>query len=67
MEASKFVKEAFTHYKPIAGTNEGKVWIENENMANCLGVFLGCKGDNGFISQFIQGIASHRFWERVLV
>ncbi|HZJ74973.1 MAG TPA: catalase [Clostridia bacterium] len=67
MEASKFVKEAFTHYKPIAGTNEGKAWIENEKMANCLGVFLGCKGNNDFISQFIQGIASHRFWERVLV
>lgn len=32
MEACKFVKEAFTHYKPIAGTNEGKTWIENEKM-----------------------------------
>ncbi|KGP75622.1 hypothetical protein JT05_09445 [Desulfosporosinus sp. Tol-M] len=36
MEACKFVKEAFMHYKPIAGTNEGKTWIENEKMGNSL-------------------------------
>ncbi len=67
MEACMFVKEAFIHYKPIAGTNEGKTWIENEKMGNSLGVFLGCEGNNGFIGQFIQGIASHRFWDRTLV
>jgi len=66
MEACKFIKEAFIHYKPIAGTNEGKAWIENEEMGNGLGVFLGCEGDNEFIGSFIQGIASHRFWDRVL-
>ncbi len=67
MEACKFVKEAFIHYKPIAGTNEGKTWIENEKMGGSLGVFLGCPGNNDFIGQFIQGIASHRFWDRMLV
>ena len=67
MEACKFVKEAFIHYKPIAGTNEGKTWIEEEKMGNSLGVFMGHAGNNEFIGQFIQGVASHRFWDRALV
>src|SRR5699024_4472382 len=67
MEASQFVKEAFTHYKPIAGTNEGKAWIENQNMGNGLGVFLGNEENKDFASQFVQGVASHRFWDRILV
>lgn len=66
MEACKFIKEAFMHYKPIAGTNEGKTWIENEKMGNSLGVFLGYAGNHEFIGQFIQGVASHRFWDRIL-
>ncbi|MGI6176533.1 MAG: catalase [Christensenellales bacterium] len=67
LEACKFVKEAFMHYKPIAGTNEGKMWIENEMMGSSLGVFLGNAGNNDFIAGFIQGVASHRFWDRILV
>ncbi|NLO47405.1 MAG: catalase [Clostridiales bacterium] len=67
MEACKFLKEAFIHFKPIAGTNEGKQWIEDEKIGNSLGVFLGSVGDNEFISQFIKGIAFHRFWDRILV
>ena len=66
MEACQFVKEAFIHFKPIAGTNEGKTWIENEKMGNSLGVFLGYEGNNDFINQFIEGIALHRFWDRIL-
>ncbi|MDD4413955.1 MAG: catalase [Oscillospiraceae bacterium] len=67
METCKFVKEAFVHFKPIAGTNEGKTWIENYKMGSSLGVFLGCAENNDFITRFIQGIASHRFWDRVLI
>lgn len=53
------------HYKPIAGTNEGKLWIKNEKTGNSLGVFLG--ENNDFVNQFLQGIASHRFWNRTFV
>ncbi|NLV17176.1 MAG: catalase [Syntrophomonadaceae bacterium] len=67
MDASQFLKEAFIHYKPISGTNEGKAWIENEKMGNSLGVFLGYEGNNDFIVKFVQGIAAHRFWDRILV
>lgn len=66
VQACIFLKEAFIHYKPVAGTNEGKTWIENEKMSNSLGVFLGCEGNDEFIDQFVQGVAFHRFWERVL-
>lgn len=65
LDASHFVKEAFMHYKPIAGTNEGKLWIKNIKTGNSLGVFLG--ENNEFVNQFLQGIASHRFWNRTFV
>lgn len=67
MDAIQFVKEAFLHYKPIAGTNEGKLWVENEKMGDATGVFLGHGEGNEYVSQFVQGIASHRFWNRTLV
>ncbi len=66
LEACTCLKEAFMHYKPIAGTNEGKTWIEAEKMEHGAGVFLGQAENNDFIQQFIQGIALHRFWDRVL-
>ncbi len=66
MDATQFVKEAFIHYKPIAGTNEGKTWIEKGKMENGLGVFLGSLENNDLAGQFVQGVASHRFWDRVL-
>lgn len=65
-EASQFINEAFIHYKPIAGTNEGRAWIENEKMKRSPGVFLDDKENGDFVSQFIQGVASHRFWDRML-
>jgi len=65
-EATHFIKEAFKHYKPIAGTNEGQLWLEIENIANSLGVFVD-NGNPDWVNQFVQGVASHRFWKRVLV
>jgi len=66
MEACMFIKEAFTHYKPISGTNQGKTWIEDGKMGNGAGVYLGDE-NNDFVNQFVQGIASHRIWSRSLV
>ncbi|WP_066399630.1 catalase [Cytobacillus eiseniae] len=67
MEACQFVKEAFMHYKPIIGTNEGKQWIEKEKLGGSLGVFLGPEENPDFVNQFVQGVASHRFWSRVII
>lgn len=66
LEACQFIKEAFMHYKPIAGTNEGRMWIENEKMKSSPGIFLGDEENSDFAKQFIQGVASHRFWDRKL-
>ncbi len=66
MNARQFIKEAFIHYKPIAVTNEGKTWVEKDRMGNGAGMFLGQAGSSDYVNQFVQGIASHRFWDRTL-
>ena len=65
LDASQFIKEAYLHFKPIAGTNQGKTWIEKATTGNRVGIFLG--EEKSFVSQFIEGIASHRFWSRTVV
>ncbi|WP_413380757.1 catalase [Alkalihalobacillus sp. 1P02AB] len=65
MEAKMFLKEAFTHYKPIALSNEGKQWFEAQNLAREAGVLLfDNQESNVFASDFVEAIAAHRFWER---
>ncbi|QQK81981.1 catalase [Salicibibacter cibi] len=64
--ATKFMRQAFEHFKPIAATNEGLVWLKNVNLADGMGVV---QGDNNtdFVQPFIEAIAAHRFWERQMV
>ncbi|WP_227002738.1 catalase [Salicibibacter kimchii] len=64
--ATKFMRQAFEHFKPIAASNEGLQWLKKQNLADGLGVV---QGDNhtDFVQPFIEAIAAHRFWERQLV
>lgn len=62
-EASSFLKEAFSHYKPIAAIQEGVQWLEMNDMVKSAGVITG--GEK-FGSRFIDAIAEHRFWDREL-
>ncbi|TYS45878.1 catalase [Bacillus infantis] len=65
-DAAYFINEAFSHFKPIGATHEGRKWIENSGKSNAAGVVLG-DGTESFAEEFIQAIAQHRFWERQLV
>ncbi|MDQ0221005.1 catalase [Peribacillus cavernae] len=64
--AAYFVSEAFSHYKPIGATHEGKQWLEAGNMENSPGVIKG-EDVNGFAEEFVEAISAHRHWDRQLV
>jgi catalase len=51
------------HYKPIAATADGTQFFKNEPMSNEPGVFTGQQPQE-YVSQFVDGIANHRFWDR---
>ncbi|WP_239575320.1 catalase [Geomicrobium sediminis] len=62
--AKMFMKEAFTHFKPIAVTNEGKQWFDEQQLSDETGIISDVGETTGFASQFVDAIASHRFWKR---
>jgi catalase len=62
-DAAYFIDEAYSHFKPVGATHEGKAWIEVNQFKNKPGVVTG---DNlrTFTNEFVQAIAQHRHWER---
>ncbi|MGY4689979.1 catalase [Salibacterium sp. K-3] len=65
-KAKDFIDETFFHYKPIGATHEGTSWIEQEGIDTAPGVIKG-KDPDSFTSDFIQAVASHRFWDRQVI
>jgi catalase len=65
-EATHFIQEAFTHYKPIGATHEGRKWVEQSGLINKPGVIMG-EETNAFVSEFLEAISAHRHWERQIV
>ncbi|WP_026700828.1 catalase [Salibacterium aidingense] len=61
-----FIKETFSHYKPIGATHEGKSWLEETGLDNYPGVLKG-EDPSSFTADFVKAVASHRFWERKVV
>lgn len=62
-DAQYFIHEAFSHYKPIGATHEGKDWIQANKMENSPGVITG-KNMKQFTAAFEEAITAHRHWER---
>ncbi len=63
-DATCFIKEAFMHFKPIGAMYEGEKWLEN-NMISSIGVVANSNNDR-FIDQFINAVAAHRHWDRMI-
>ncbi|MGM7700463.1 catalase [Pseudalkalibacillus sp. Hm43] len=62
--AYNFAEEAFSHFKPIGATHEGKELIETYK--DQIGVVM--EDDvNVFADKFIDAVAAHRHWKRQLV
>ncbi|QGQ48492.1 catalase [Metabacillus sediminilitoris] len=66
-EAAYFIQEAFSHYKAIGATFEGKNWLQEEVMANSPGVVIEDQDMSVFAQNFGQAISAHRHWNRQLV
>jgi catalase len=64
-DAARFIYEAFTHYKPIGATHDGKDWLKKDKIGNSPGVVL--EDDvNRFVPEFVKAISAHRHWDRQL-
>lgn len=64
-DATNFIKEAFMHYKPIGAIYEGARWLQENSMTNGAGVVVNNNNEQ-FIEQFLNAIAAHRHWNRVI-
>ncbi|WLR52059.1 catalase [Bacillus tianshenii] len=65
-DAFYFINEAFSHFKPIGATHEGKAWLEEAGISNSPGVVQG-EDMKDFALKFTEAIAEHRHWERQVV
>ena len=61
--AQYFINEAYSHFKPIGATHEGKSWIQANKMENSPGVVVG-EDMKLFTEEFEKAITAHRHWER---
>ncbi|GAB3792603.1 hypothetical protein GCM10028868_08070 [Virgibacillus kimchii] len=61
--ASYYLKEAFSHFKPIGATHEGKDLIKAQNLSAQSGVIMEASV-NSFAEQFTEAVSKHRFWDR---
>lgn len=61
-----FVKEAYTHFKPIGATEEGKSILISNQIEQGQGVIYGLE-EKEFSEKFIDAISAHRHWDRQVV
>ncbi|MCA1066234.1 catalase [Rossellomorea aquimaris] len=64
-ETNYFLREAYSHFKPIGATNEGIHWLEAAGVKGT-GVVVG-EDMESFSREFTEAIAAHRHWERKFV
>jgi catalase len=62
-DAARFIYEAYTHYKPIGATHDGRAWLNKDQISHAPGVVLG-HNTNQFVTEFTDAIAEHRHWNR---
>ncbi|WP_273127240.1 catalase [Bacillus weihaiensis] len=67
-QARNFLDDAFSHYKPIGITINGKEFVSSEAMVNEAGVLLCENGQlDQFAEKFIEAISTHRHWDRKVI
>ncbi|MEN1966758.1 catalase [Lentibacillus sp. N15] len=62
-DAAYFIRESFSHYKPIGGSQEGKQWLKQLGICNSPGIVTD-DNVNQFVDHFVDAIAAHRYWDR---
>ncbi|MBT2217263.1 catalase [Virgibacillus dakarensis] len=61
--AEYFVREAFSHFKPIAASQEGKQWMKEFGMTDSPGIVVD-EDMRSFTARFVAAVAAHRHWDR---
>jgi catalase len=61
-----FINEAFSYFKPIGASHEGKKWLLAWKWMNSPGVVVG-DDMREFAQNFVKSISSHRHWDRQIV
>nr|WP_236610152.1 DJ-1/PfpI family protein [Planococcus halocryophilus] len=64
-EASRYIGEAFDHYKPIGATHDGQKWLQTAGIKGQPGV-VATEDASNFANLFIEAIAAHRHWGRTI-
>ncbi|SFS77543.1 catalase [Paenibacillus sp. 453mf] len=73
--AAEFIKEAYRHYKPIGALNEGVSFLvkglgmaSDSAAASAPGIVTAASGEElgSFAEKFLNAVAAHRFWDRVV-
>lgn len=64
--ASYFIREAFSHYKPIAASFHGKDLLLALNLPSHEGIITG-DASSLFIEEFTKAVSAHRFWNRKII
>jgi catalase len=66
-DAAYFIKEAYSHFKPIGATHEGKDLLKANGIGKSPGVVIGGKLMKSFAIKFVEALSAHRHWDRQLV
>ena len=59
-----FTNVAYTHYKPIGVATNAQSYMKTSKANNLYGVVFASNNPN-FEKEFIEAIATQRFWDRV--
>jgi len=62
-DANYFINEAYAHYKAIGVINEGKEWLQEDNIINTPGVVIDDNKED-FVPKILDAISCHRHWNR---
>jgi catalase len=65
-DAGYFIKEAFSHFKPIGVSFHGKKLLENVKLPDREGVMTS-DSPSEFLEEFTKAVAEHRFWNRKMI
>ncbi|MGP4063682.1 catalase [Oceanobacillus sp. M65] len=63
-KAGYFMKEAFSHFKPIGATHEGEELLKHLDISSIAAGVITEDSTESFVSQFTEAVKQHRFWER---
>ncbi|GAQ17056.1 catalase HPII [Oceanobacillus picturae] len=63
-KAGYFMKEAYSHFKPIGATHDGEELLKHLGISSIAAGVITEDSTESFVSRFTESVKQHRFWER---